>query len=338
MGTLKIGGLVRYGDLKSPVKGARVRIYDVDTGGDGDDLIFDEVTDPSGRFSGSSANWDDQNTQRVSTPLGNVDLKVPDALLLRAQVDVDGRTHQCAYVHLGDGQSAPIVLPWGKPTIEKQHRQLVQIITLTAASKDKLLYDVIEIGASAIVSGMAAPHYQGHTLIQKDQATLEGLTEVLGRVASEPNTRAVDLIFCTHGSTERVTFHPDVRTSMDDVAASLRRLSAGQRKKFRSVFSTACFGGTHLDAWLDSGFKVASGSVGIYADSALSTPAFLAAWGAGRTFGQGVQAANASDFGDFQDKLAREWFKKNDRASSAERVNSTRETKGDADITINSLP
>ena len=338
MTALKIGGLVRYGDLKSPAKGARVRIYDADTGGDGDDLIFDQVTDPSGRFSGTSIDWEDQNSQRVSTPLGNVDLKVPDALLLRAQVDVDGQTHQGAYVHLGDGQSAPIVLPWGKPTVKKEQRQLVQIITLSAASKDKMLYDVIELGARAVITGLAVPHYHGYTLLQQNDATLEGLTEALARVASQADTRAIDLIFCTHGSTERVTFHPDVRTSIDDVAASLRRLSAGQRKKFRSVFSTACYGGSHLDAWLEAGFKVASGSVGIYADSALSTPAFLASWGTGRTFEQGIQAANASDIGDFQDKIAREWFKANDRASSAERVNSSRETRGDASITIDSLP
>jgi hypothetical protein len=338
MGTLKIGGSVRYGDLQSPVKAARVRIYDADTGGDGDDLIFDEVTDASGRFSGSSSNWEDQNVKRISTPLGHFDLKLPDALLLRAQIDVDGQTHQCAYVHLGDGQSAPIVLPWGKPTIKKEQRHLVQIITLSAASNDKMLYDVIEFGARAVIAGLGAPHYQGYTLLERGNATLEGLTEALGRVASQAETRAIDLIFCTHGSTEKVTFHPDVRTSIEDVSASLLGLSAGQRKKFRSVFSTACFGGTHLDAWLDAGFKVASGSVGIYADSALSTPAFLASWSAGLSFGQGIQAANASDIGDFQDQLARGWFKSNGSASSAARVNSTRETRGDTGITINSQP
>jgi hypothetical protein len=113
----------------------------------------------------------------------------------------DGRTHECAYVHLGDGQSAPIVLPWGRLTVKKEQRQLVQIITLSAASKDKLLYDVIELGARAVISALAVPHYQGYTLLQQGDATLEGLTESLERVASQPDTRAIDLIFCTHGST-----------------------------------------------------------------------------------------------------------------------------------------
>jgi hypothetical protein len=338
MTTLNIGGRVLYGDLVSPVKGARVRIYDVDTGGDGDDLIFDEIADFEGRFSGTSESWEDENTQRISTRLGNIDLKVPDALLLHAQVDVDGQTHKGAYVHLGDGKSAPIVLPWGRPTVNKEQRHLVQIITLSAASKEKQLYDVIEIGARAVVSGLGAPHYRAYTLLEKEQATLAGLTEALGRVASEAQTRAIDLFFCTHGATDKVTFHPDVSVGIDEVAASLRQLGAGQRKKFRSVFSTACYGASHLDAWLEAGFKVACGSVGICADTALSAPTHLATWSVGRPFGQCIQAANASDIGDFQDNLAREWFKSNNRGASAERVNSTRTNKGDTSITIDTLP
>jgi hypothetical protein len=119
------------------------------------------------------------------------------------------------------------------------------------------------------------------------------------------------------------------------VAVALDTLTLTQRGKLRSLFSMGCFGATHLDKWLSAGFQVASGSVGIYADAALSTPAFLAAWVAGLGFGQAIQAANASDILDFQDRLAREWFRAQGRASSAERVESHRETRGDITLTIN---
>jgi hypothetical protein len=102
------------------------------------------------------------------------------------------------------------------------------------------------------------------------------------------------------------------------------------------VFSTACFGQTHLNAWIDGGFRVASGSRGIYADSALSFPVFLGAWSAGVGFAQAVQAANAADPAHIQDGLAKNWYEGRGLSSFASQVNSVRVVRGNGGLNINS--
>lgn len=125
---------------------------------------------------------------------------------------------------------------------------------------------------------------------------------------------------------------------MDEIVAELHKVAPARRRKFRAVFSTACFGATHLDGWLDAGFKVASGSPGIYADSALSFPAFLAPWANGTTFEVAVAAANAADPLRGQEALAKEFFRSKGRPDEANEVNSVRVIKGNGFLKMDSAP
>src|SRR5437773_6751840 len=101
-------------------------------------------------------------------------------------------------------------------------------------------------------------------------------------------------------------------------------LTPTKRAKLRIVSSTARFGATHRTAWLNSGFKAASGSTGIYSDSATSYPAFLAAWIIEAKFSDAVAAANAADPLRISDNAARVWFNSQGKPDFANQVNSNR--------------
>lgn len=122
---------------------------------------------------------------------------------------------------------------------------------------------------------------------------------------------------------------------MSDVERQLTAIPENLRRKFRVVFSTACYGQTHCRGWLNAGFKAAAGSRGVFADGTLSYPAFMAVWLAGRTFREAVNAANAMSI---QDEIARKKYLSEGRKDLALKVNSFRDMLGDPSIKITSFP
>jgi len=164
MAKLKIAGMVRYSDLTTPAKGAKVRIYDLDSGGNGNDEIFSVTTDGEGHFSGESKDWQDTNTVRVRLPFGSINVTTPDLMLLEFRVESDGKTHRGPFVHLGDNASAPIILSTAAP-VGKARREVLQLITLSERATDKELYEVIEFGAEVTVHGLIAGRYQQHRVM-----------------------------------------------------------------------------------------------------------------------------------------------------------------------------
>jgi hypothetical protein len=89
---------------------------------------------------------------------------------------------------------------------------------------------------------------------------------------------------------------------------------------------------------MNAGFKAAAGSRGISADGAISYPAFMAAWIAGRTFREAVDAANAADAMRIQDQIARQKYLSEGNKDYAIQVDSFRVMLGDPSIKITSFP
>ncbi len=341
MPRLNIGGSVLYND-GSPVPDARVRIYDMDTGGNGNDRILDRGTNAQGAFSGLSKNWKDKNTVKIRVPfMPTITQEVPDVLMLRFRVDAGSHTHKGPFIHLGSNASAPIILPIAPPsaTVTKAKRDLIHMISLApqVSSDLRLFYETIEMASEVTTKAILGSFYRKIHIVKGSDATLAGLVAKLRSVSSRAGTQAVDLIMSPHGSNKSISFH-DAASPIKDVRDEILTIPADCRKKFRTMFSTACYGASHLDGWIQSGFEAASGSNLIYADSLVSFPAFLSAWAAGRSFGDAVAAANASDIGDFQDERARAFFRLRGNDSFADKVDSHRQAKGDCDIKIVTRP
>lgn len=349
---LKLGGQVLYIDQK-PAANVKVFIYDEDPfyGTRNDDKIVTVTTDSKGKWKKLSKNYYD-----YVADVANLQITVK-----RGNKNLVTRR---AFAPLGAWKSIPVILPMKSPrpkdSVEKSERHLVHLIDLASSyegKKDQTLYEMIEVGANLTTQLGAAPYYGKVTMLEGSQATLPKLKAALNAAAADKSTRAVDLFMSPHGlyatnadsgKYGAISFHGDDNVvAMTKVLAELKKISPARRKKFRIVYSTACYGKDHLPAWIQAGFKAASGSKGIYTDSFNSQPAFLTHWcSLKKTFRQSVDAANASDPTDFWDKAtATRSFKSEKKhkgdanlaavwADIAKKVDSTRVVKGRGSLTI----
>jgi hypothetical protein len=184
---------------------------------------------------------------------------------------------------------------------------LVYIADLTSVNQSnaqKALYQALEFGAHGTAVTILTPYYRKVHVVKGWLATRAQLSSRLNSITADGNVWAVDLVFVGHGLTNEVVFS-DQQVSMATVRNDiLNKVPYIQRLKLRSVFDTSCYSSSHRSYWLGAGFKMASGSVAIYADSAASYPAFLQAWVSGMTFSQSVSVANYADPGRVLDQGA----------------------------------
>jgi hypothetical protein len=235
--------------------------------------------------------------------------------------------------------------------VKKAERDLVLITHLDVPGSDsvfwKAVYSFVEkAGVSTAVKHLKGDYraihiIQTRTKDKKKKATLEKVVALFDRVASRKATKAIDVIWMTHGLKKgRISLqHPTKKKNKtlsvrDDIAPALSTaLGQSGIAKLRMLYSTACFGKSAIDGWRTAGFKVVSGGRKVYTDSASSQPKFLRAWKKGSTFRNSVNAANKAQKLDLWDKLV-SLSKKYDK----EDLDSFRVIKGAGCIKLNSNP
>lgn len=200
------------------------------------------------------------------------------------------------------------------------------------------MYRVLEWGAETVGWRHLRTCYRTRTVLRGRQATLDGLVQALDEASAEPDVQAVDLLVNPHGTSRKLWFD-DGPVDAGEVCALVRqRLEPTQRRRLRAVFSTACYGMTHNDAWLRAGFRVSVGSRGIYADGVTSLPSLLGGWAHGSSVQQAADAANASWGRERQDALAARYYRRAGRSQEAAAVDSTRVVDGARSMALGSDP
>jgi hypothetical protein len=223
--------------------------------------------------------------------------------------------------------------------VQPTERVLVQVITLPPGRPaERSLYRVIEWGADYSARSLLRPAYGRRMLLRGDAATVPSLVAALAEATGAPGVRAVDLSMHPHGTTERLVL-ADGAVDVDVVATHvLDLLGEAQRHRLRAVISTACYGASHVDAWLRAGFVAATGARGIYADGLTSVPVMFRAWAERRTLEQCVQSGNDDPTRRAQDWLASRYYAVTGRRRQSGRVDSTRVLGGSRTVTIQADP
>jgi spermidine/putrescine-binding protein len=199
-----------------------------------------------------------------------------------------------------------------------------EIIILQAEMGDDFFYNFLEQQGVAMAVSKFTPVYNRVRVLSGANATLTGLKNELAAATSIGSVKAVDLLFMTHGDDEYMKFTNAWRSTAEVRDFLKNNISVAQRAKFRMVFSTACFSGSHRNQWLQAGFKCASGSVGIYADSNGSFDPFLNSWSSGKNFIQTVSDANFWGLVGGGDAAARAFYTATFQFNYADAVNSHR--------------
>jgi hypothetical protein len=324
---LKISGKVVYID-GTEAAGAKVKIIEHDLAGGTNDPSPFVTADADGSYE-LSINWKDTEG-----------LGLPDVELFTFKVTIDGKTHEGPLFH-NSGRAATIILPFPPPKpIGKTVRELVQIIYVSDGYEgaERRLYEFIELSSEALTRTVLGGLYSRLTFVKGTDATLPGLVAALEAATARARTKAVDLLFTTHGYTDKMQFADGTIPDMDVAEAILGIAPAARLSKLRIVFSTACIGASHRDAWMKAGFTAASGSKGTYADSAVSYVPFLSAWASGKTFAQAIDAANNADPLHVADNLAKAYYRSKDPDYPVDRINSERVYSGNGRTRIYSNP
>jgi hypothetical protein len=226
------------------------------------------------------------------------------------------------------------------PDLIPDQRMLVQMITLVSGGspRERALYRSVEWGAERMARRFLRGTYRSRQLLLGPQATLDRLVDALADAANEPGVRAVDLLVNPHGTSRRLWF-VDGPVEASEVATRIEsRLDPPARRRLRAAFSTACYGMSHGDAWLRSGFSVSVGARGIYADGLTSLPLLLRSWAAGGTAADAVAAANHARLRPRQDALAARYYRAIGRTKDADAVDSERVVDGARTMVVTSDP
>ena len=151
------------------------------------------------------------------------------------------------------------------------------------------------------------------------------------QLARRPEVKAVDVIVVLHGSPGTAGLRR--RRSARGVAVAVSSLIpdlAPARAKLRILYSTACFGLSHAQPFVDAGFDAACGAIGQCANGPVEYPQVLSMWSHGHTF---KDAVNKGD-----DPSTRKIFDAAAWLSGFHQANSDKEIKGDLTVTIDSVP
>ena len=231
--------------------------------------------------------------------------------------------------------------PAGAATpVSKAQREVVILSPGLAqgTALESAFYNFVEFNAIALATATLGTRYNTVHIVRGAAATRGGLANTLDMIASKSTIRAVDLVFITHGLTNKVLLS-DGRWTLNEVRDRIQLgLTVADRAKLRMVFSTACFGESHRTAWREAGFKTVSGSKKIYADSAASYVPFLSAWAVGGTFGASVLAANVAGAPSGWDQAASAWYLSRGKPVEASQIDSFRLTSGATGLTIGTMP
>lgn len=332
MSRLRVNGQVLYADM-TPAENANVVLHDLDLIDGKHDKIYEDITNSSGKFNGRTSEWNDREGR------GPFNINIPDKLNLQFTVRTDGRKHKGPFIMIGSG-SPPIILPFRPPMpVTKAERELVQVISLSNdyTGGERALYEFIENASEGMVSLILGDDYNRVHVLKGTDAMLEKLHDKLQEITSRTSIEAVDIILNIHGITNSLPFSNRIEREAD-VLNKLNEISRENRKKFRAFFSTACYGASHLDLWINAGFEVASGSEGIYADSAISFAPFLNSWAGGKPFRNSVDDANSADVHNANDNVVRTFYTATGRRATASSIDSDRIVRGNGNLRIYSKP
>jgi hypothetical protein len=216
--------------------------------------------------------------------------------------------------------------------VEPSERALVLISSLTPAGKAKLrtLYRGLGTVSVELADLMLRPHYGRMRALTDRAATRPAFVRSITQVAAQSQIDAVDAIVVLHGSPGRLIFDDgngkgdsvDVRDLIPDLASA--------RAKLRVLYSTACYGLSHAQAFVDAGFDAACGAIGSCANGPVEYPQVLSMWSHGHTF---KDAVNKGD-----DPSTRKIFDAAAWLAGFHDANSDKEIKGDLTTTIDSVP
>ncbi|HEY9780195.1 MAG TPA: hypothetical protein V6D09_08680 [Leptolyngbyaceae cyanobacterium] len=169
----------------------------------------------------------------------------------------------------------------------KDKRALLVISNLVHGGDQKWkdLYNFLDTSGVALADTLLAGQYGNYEKLTGDQATKSEFINKLSSFDADPKIKAIDVILHLHGAKGKLVF-ADGNVSTADLKKEL--IGHKINKKLRLLYSTACYGASHANDFVDAGFKAASGAVGVNTNSPYEYPIVLTMWASGSKFREAI--------------------------------------------------
>ncbi|MBS3784065.1 MAG: hypothetical protein KGY78_06445 [Anaerolineae bacterium] len=192
--------------------------------------------------------------------------------------------------------------------VTKDERVLLVVANLVLENvgpdggKYQWLYEWLDKYAVVVANLLMRPVYRVVESLTHDQVTLGAFFDRVVSLATDPQTKALDVFLVMHGLEGELAF--------DDVSvrtAELRELlkAADLADRLRLLYSTACHGASHAADFVDAGFCTASGARAICANGPYEFPTQLLKWRNNQTYKSSVKAGDNPVFRLIHDHAAK---------------------------------
>jgi len=186
-------------------------------------------------------------------------------------------------------------------SVAVRNRALVVVAELDSRGAPELngLYRALEELTQVTVQGILGDKYDRIDILTGGRATFPEFKRVVKDLSRDPNVLAIDVIMSVHGDPGKLAFQ-DRTWKTADMQSEMLAVSSRQdtidkmrmKKKLRMIYNTSCYGASHRQNFLNMGFKVANGSIGVNANSEVEFVPALIAWRSGVAFKDSFNASN----------------------------------------------
>jgi hypothetical protein len=132
-------------------------------------------------------------------------------------------------------------------------------------------------------------HYRRIETLTGANVTSSSFVDRIQILAQDPQTKALDVFLVLHGS-KGVLHFDDGPIASSDLRTRIQ--AADLKHRLRLLYSTACYGATHADDFIEAGFRVVSGAKGVNANGPVDYPTQLHEWGEDKRYSAVVNAGN----------------------------------------------
>lgn len=187
--------------------------------------------------------------------------------------------------------------------INNEKRALLVVANLSDGGDAMLqkLYEWLDINAVNIAKLILEDEYHHIDTLTGDHVTKANFIDRIIANAQDPQIEAPDVFLVLHGL-EGKLFFDDGAAKSSDLRDKIKTASIQHR--LRLLYSTACYGASHAQDFVDAGFRTASGALKVRANGPYDYPAQLYNWKEGKTYKSTVKAGNHPLWMTIHDKIA----------------------------------
>jgi len=175
--------------------------------------------------------------------------------------------------------------------VEKGERDLFVVANLSDGGDPRfqLLYQWLDTNAVSLAWVLMRAHYRRIEALTGSNVTSSAFVDRISELALDPQIQALDVFLILHGSKGRLHFD-DGTIASSELKTQLQ--AANLQHRLRLLYSTACYGATHAEDFVNAGFRVASGAIGVNTNGPVDYPIQLHEWSQNKRYKTVVNAGN----------------------------------------------